>query len=407
MTILIFEKIPENGNSYPKTKTLEELTHVELLPQFLRDQSAVQFYNRAESAASKFSQAVSIPQLEIPEISIIDFIALLKEFQRTTTSSDVRTAIVNANKISLELDQNRAAELANKTLMNAQQAKKDDDEKAKKIANWVLGVASFLMSIVAIALTIATGGAALILVIGVVGAVMAALNVADLVVHEIGCKRKNEYGEEVPLSISIPELAIVCQEADTRNGGTLVIGLNSQAGTPGALTKEEYEKRKEAISLGVSVGVGVVMLLFAFVGIASAIRGGVGLLQTGTKTVEAAADAGEALASTTAQVSQAASRGQTVAMLVSSAGSMITAGGAGYNAYLSFILAFQNSDLRTSQINEKDIQSVIEALQQQFEKNQQNFRSAMDFQQTLRTRIADAMEAFHASSVSIARNCHF
>jgi hypothetical protein len=89
---------------------------------------------------------------------------------------------------------------------------------------------------------------------------------------------------------------------------------------------------------------------------------------------------------------------------VSTGATLLTAVGSGVNAYFSIVLGDTKKERSETLIIEKTIEAAIQALQQQFDASQQNFQSAMNFQETLRSIIANTMADYFEISTSIVRN---
>jgi hypothetical protein len=360
-----------------------------------------------DSSAEKYSntQPGSRPALCLPEFSTIGLIALLKELQRTNSSADLSFALTNAQNIASELDARNANDVANKSTLRAQQADENKKAEERKIGSWIGGIAGLVAAFAGIAMAILFSGgvAALpgIVAAGLaIGAFMAVLNVANLIVQSAGAKRQNVFGESVPVDLSISGLVEAEWEKKVALGEIKVIGVNATSDTPGAISREQYEKDKGTAILVVNVIVGCAMLILAVFSIGSAINAGRAAAQTASTVGEQVGQTAEAAT----QVAQNAGKAQMMASVVAAGASAVTAAGSGFNAYLSISLGLSRNEKANTLINEKIIEAAIQALQQRFDQSQQSFQNAMNFQETLRTRIADVMEKYFGITSSIIKN---
>ena len=230
---------------------------------------------------------------------------------------------------------------------------------------------------------------------------MAALDLANNIAHEIKATRKNEFGEDVPLNLSITELANLIVEDLVKQGAIKVIGLNADASTPGAITRNSYEDMKSKVALAITIAIVVITLILS---ISSFFKQGAKAASTVMDAADTAEDAASAAVKATAETAQKSTTNATRVNMLASATTAISALGALANSGMSFVMAFDRKDLRTMQITARQLEGVIQSLQQQFDVNIENFKRAMDFQEILRKRIADAMADFNEGSVTIAHN---
>jgi hypothetical protein len=407
----------------PVTRNHSDDSKIHADANAIGDVSETQFRTQSRSAAQavQFSDGPAVtsnaptrpknhPKIQAPEISTLDLIALLKELQRTTSISDVKTALTHANQINTELDMQKAKDIENQATIRAQQTEINKTTASKKVMNWIIAIASFILAVVAVVLavvfgafaTVFTGGVAapamvvaVITVVGVViGIISTTLSVINLVLQEVP-KVRNVFGEEVSPEISLTALINFVEEKMVENGTIKIIGVNATSDTPGAITKKQFDKNKEDRTFAINVTFACVMLVVCIVGIGAAIVSGIRAAATvAEKTVEVVTEA----------TTQVASRSQLIAQIASAAASALIAGGSGFNSYLSISLGIQRNSLGDSMITEKTFESAIQALQQQFDANQQHFRNAMDFSESLRTRISSLVAEFIDTSIVIAKN---
>lgn len=244
-----------------------------------------------------------------------------------------------------------------------------------------------------------TGGSGLALGIAIVGAAMAALDLANNIAHEIKATRKNEFGEDVPLNLSITELANLIVEDLVAQGAIKVIGLNADANTPGAITRKSYEDMKSKVALAITIAIVVITLILS---ISSFFKQGAKAASTAVDAAETAEDAASTAARASTEAAQKSTTNATRVNMLASATTFISALGAVGNSAMSFVMAFDRNDLRSMQIVARQLEGLIQSLQQQFDVNVENFKLAMNFQDVLRKRIADAMADFTEGSVTIA-----
>jgi hypothetical protein len=405
MNFPLSEKNSTKGSQYDKISAVEIKPEQEVQLNLRVNTPAIQRSDEPNTEKYSQTQFKSRPYLSPPEFSAIGLIALLKELQRTNSSSDLSFAFTNAQQISAELDVRRANDVENKATLRAQQATEDKKIAEKKITNWIVGIAGLVAAFVGIGLAIFfSGGVAAvpgIVAAGlVIGAFMAALNVTNLIVQEAGAKRQNVFGESVAVDLSISGLVEADFEKEVAVGRIKIVGVNASSETPGAISREQYEKDKGTAILVVNVIVGCAMLILAVASLGSAFNAGRAAVQAGTVVGEQAGQTAQA----TTQIAQNASRAQLAASAVAAGASAVGAAGSGFNAYLSFGLGIIKNDKATTLINEKVIEAAIQALQQRFDQSQQSFQNAMNFQETLRTRIAEAMEKYFGITSNIIRN---
>nr|WP_314623024.1 hypothetical protein [uncultured Noviherbaspirillum sp.] len=405
MNFPLSEKNSTEGSQYDKISGVEIKPEQEVQLNLRVNTPAIQRSDEPNTEKYSQTQFKSRPYLSPPEFSAIGLIALLKELQRTNSSSDLSFAFTNAKQISAELDVRRANDVENKATLRAQQATEDKKIAEKKITNWIVGIAGLVAAFVGIGLAIFfSGGVAAvpgIVAAGlVIGAFMATLNVTNLIVQEAGAKRQNVFGESVAVDLSISGLVEADFEKEVAVGRIKIVGVNASSETPGAISREQYEKDKGTAILVVNVIVGCAMLILAVASLGSAFNAGRAAVQAGTVVGEQAGQTAQA----TTQIAQNASRAQLAASAVAAGASAVGAAGSGFNAYLSFGLGIIKNDKATTLINEKVIEAAIQALQQRFDQSQQSFQNAMNFQETLRTRIAEAMEKYFGITSNIIRN---
>src|SRR3954451_5613446 len=92
MTFSVSDKYPDGSVPYPGIKPSKVLLHTEPSKLSHGQTPAIQFFNELSSNSSVIAQNKSIPKLAIPELSTINLIDLLKEFQRTNSVSDLSVA---------------------------------------------------------------------------------------------------------------------------------------------------------------------------------------------------------------------------------------------------------------------------------------------------------------------------
>lgn len=405
MTFSLSEKNSTDSSRYEKISTVEITTEQEVLLNFRGSTPALQRSDEPNTEKYDQIQSRSRPYLSPPEFSAIDLIYLLKELQRTNSSSDLTFAFTNAQQISAELDARKANDVENKATMRSQQATEDKKTEEKKVVSWIVGIIGLIAAFAGIGLAILlSGGVAAVpgvVAAGlVIGAFMATLNVTNLIVQTAGAKRQNVFGESVAVDLSISGLVEAEWEKKVALGEIKIVGVNATSETPGAISREQYEKDKGTAILVVNVIVGCAMLILAVVSIASAFNAGRAAVQAASTVGEQAGQTAQA----TAQIAQNAGRAQLAASAVAAGASAVGAVGSGFNAYLSFGLGIIKNDKATTLINEKVIEAAIQSLQQRFDQSQQGFQNAMNFQETLRTRIAEAMEKYFGITSRIIKN---
>ena len=326
----------------------------------------------------------NVPEIKPPEANMANLIQLLRTLQQTVTISDMANALVNAEFIQSQLDAAKVNEAANIAATSAANTDLEEKSKSQRILSWVMVGVGLLVAALGLIAVLFTGGTALAIGIAIVGAALAVLALANNIGHELKATRKNEFGEDVPLNLDIFELVNLIIEDMVAKGEIKVIGLNADVNTPGAVTRKSYEDMKSKVVLAVTIIVTVILFILS---ISS-------FFKQGAKVVSTVVDAAE-----TAQ--EATINATRVNMLVS-ATTLISALGSLGNSAMSFVMAFDRNDLRTMQITAKQLEGVIQSLQQQFDVNIENFKLAMNFQDVLRKKIAEAMADFNEGSVTIA-----
>lgn len=342
----------------------------------------------------------TVPEIKPPESSLTNLIELLRTLQNTVSNSDLVKAVSNAQFIQSQLDAARVNEAADTAAISTGNEALEEKRKSQRILSWVLCGVGLLVAALGLFAVLFTGGSGLALGIAIVGAAMAALDLANNIAHEAKATRKNEFGEDVPLNLSISELGMLIVEDLTAKGVIKVIGLNADANTPGAITRKSYEDMKSKVALAITIAIVVITLI---VSVYSFFKQGAKVATTAVDVAETAEEAANAAARASAEVAQKASSTTTRVNLLASSTAFISALGALANSSMSFVIAFERNDLRTMQISAKQLEGVIQSLQQQFDINVENFKFAMNFQDVLRKKITDAMADFNEGSVTIAK----
>lgn len=409
MTNYVSQKHGDESGIYKDPKTLEDLTATNFHPKIRSNARAVQFSDETATTTSELTRSRNLPKLQPPEFSTLNLINLLKEFQRNNSVSDVKTSMLDATRLNSDLDQHKAADIENKATLQAQQVAEDKTTASKKVLNWILAIGGLILGVIAVclagaALTVATAGAgapaviiAVVLLVGaVVGLLAGAIGVTNLILQEVP-KRTNVFGEKVSYEISLTALIDGLEELDVASGRIKIIGVNATSDTPGAITRKQFDKNKEDRTFAINVAFASVMLLFCIGSLAYAFRAATTVVKTVITVVEDTAKAAEMTA-------QTASRAQLIASMATAAGSAFMAVGSGFNAYLSIRLGLQKNDRSNTMIIGTTIEAAIQTLQQQFDASQQHFRSAMNFQDKLRTRISSLIAEFIDTSITIAKN---
>lgn len=343
----------------------------------------------------------SVPEIKPPETNMANLIQLLRTLQQTVTDSDMSKALVNAQFIQSQLDAARVNEIENTTATSAANAALEEKSKSQKIFSWILCGIGLLVAALGILAVCLTGGSGLALGIAIVGAAMAVLDLANNIAHELNATRKNEFGEDVPLNLAFSEIGNLILEALVALGAIKVIGLNADANTPGAITRKSYEDIQSKVALGINIAIVVITLVICICGFFSK---GAKVASTVVDAAETAEDAATAAARGANEAAQKSTITATRVNMLASATTLVSALGALGNSVMSFVMAFDRNDLRTMQITARQLEGTIQSLQQQFDINVENFKFAMNFQDVLRKRIADAMADFNEGSVTIAHN---
>ena len=328
--------------------------------------------------------AKTAPRLHPPEADLSKFIEILRTLQQTVSTSDMTAATINANFIDSEITKNREIATKNTDAIRAQNKEIESSHTGKRVLSWIACIVGIFGAVIT---TIASFG------MGVVLVGLALAELANNIIQEIKPPplRKNEFGEDVPLSVSPTELILfLTMEDGVRTGKIRVIGFNADENTPGAITRKQYDEQKKIASMVITILIVVGTIVYS---VASA-----------AKSVATAAKTTTDVVKDGALLLQQASKAEITIKIAGAVTTLVGGLGGLAGSAISFVLAFANKNLSEMRILAVQIGAIIQSLQQQFDIQQDHFRSAMDFQGILRKLVADAMADFIQSSLTIAKN---
>lgn len=353
-------------------------------------------FNLPEKSADQKNGSIfktdnNLPQLVPPEkqIDSIDLIRILKLIQIEITFADLSSGRLNAENLHMSIEEKHAEGAEMQKNINSQTKKNTEQAETQKVIGKVTTCVAAVSAIAAMVLTFLTGGFAAIF-LALLSTALALYSMAvSFVPQELLGTRKNAYGEDVPKDISITGLVDWLCDLVGPDSHLVINGAAGVTGIPKDASPEEKRKAFEITKLIMQIFVVVLLalpsIILGVVGIVNVAKEGLTLASRILLAASPAIARGIIVATNTLQL----------AIALISIGLAVSA----------IFLACNRRETGNLKVSRERIQKAIVEMENRFDVNNQHFKNAVNFQETIRQILAKAIQDNAEQSFRISRNC--
>jgi hypothetical protein len=335
------------------------------------------------------------PQIIPPEVDMNKFIEILRLLQMNYVSADVNQSASNTQALQHGLEQQNKKILSKQEEIQSNNRKIKEQSEVHSTVGKVVSVVSLLLGV--LPLLLAAGPLALLVAAFTLVFTLYS-TIVSFIPPDILKTRTNAFGETVQVDISISGLVSwLCELTATSLNDPKVAGLNgNKEGEPNVLSRSKFEDYKFGWSIAVNILIALPALIFGGSQIIKLFSTGE-FAKLGMKVAETTSKILSNVSSTAlATLATLATAGQIGQILIG-----LTSIG---SAIARMFLAGDRKNLALLKIDLEQINQIVADLKTKFDLSTENFRSSLNFQDTLRKVIANALANQIEPNIKISNN---